>query len=298
MDRRDEVTSGRAEALERVRESAQLIAKKWHPVVLRVLALDGPTGFSDLQDRLEPISGKVLTDSLEDLQDNDLVRRQVIRESPLRVEYALTERGEAFQPVLDALAEWGETHLDSERRPVVLVIDDNRGITDMCASWLREDYDVRTAHDGKEGLKRFGPEVDVAIIDRRLPGIEGDRVSTLMVRENPLCRTVILTSKDPDFDILEFNFDRYLTKPTTREELRSVVSELLERREDSADAREYFALRSKQVVLEATKLQEDLATDERYQRLRERTEQLAVELDGDVDGALERAIGVGSADDD
>ena len=298
MEPPNEPPSSRAEALEHVRQSAQLIGKKWHPVVLRVLALDGPAGFSGLQERLEPISGKVLTDSLDDLQEKGLVQRRVLNESPLRVEYGLTDRGEAFQPVLDALAEWGESHLSTDRRPIVLVIDDNRGITDMCASWLNEDYDVRTAYDGKEGLRQFGPEVDVAIIDRRLPGIEGDRISTLMIRENPLCRTVMLTSKKPDFDVLDFNFDRYLTKPTTREELQSVVAELLEQREAPTDARKYFALRSKQVVLEATKLQAELDDDERYQRLRERTERLAAELDGDIDGAVELAIGVGSADDD
>lgn len=296
MERHGDAGSGRAEVLEHVRESAQLIAKKWHPVVLRVLALEGPAGFSDLKERLEPISGKVLTDSFDDLRENGLARRRVVNESPLRVEYALTDRGEAFQPVLNALAEWGETHLDTERQPVVLVIDDNPRITDMCASWLGEDYDVRTDGDGTEGRRQFGP--DVVIVDRRLPRIEGDRISTLMIRENPLCRTVILTSKGPDFDVLEFSFDRYLTKPTTREELRSVVAELLERRGDFDDVRTYFALRSKQVMLEATKLRSELDGDERYQRLRERTERMAAGFDGDVDEVVERTIGVKSTDDD
>lgn len=297
MENRIDTTSGRDEVFEHIRAGAQLIGKKWHPVVLRVLLLDGPIGFSDLQGRLGDISGKVLTDSLDDLQERRLVRRRVVTESPLRVEYGLTKHGEAFQPVLDALVEWGENYLGTERRPVVLVIDDNHDLADMCSSWLHEDYDVRTAYDGKEGLRQFGPEVDIAIVDRRLPGIEGDRISTLMTRENPLCRTVILTSKQPDFDVIGFDFDRYLTKPTTREELRSVVAELLEQREDPTNARKYFALRAKQVVLEATKLREDLDGDDRYQRLHERTERLAAQFDGDIDRAVERAIGPRGADD-
>lgn len=82
---------------------SSLIGRKWHLVIIRQLRDKGPLGFSDLKDEIEGISGKVLSESLEDLSDNGLVGRTVVNERPFRVEYSLTERGETFGPVIDAV---------------------------------------------------------------------------------------------------------------------------------------------------------------------------------------------------
>lgn len=94
-----------------VTATATLIGKKWHPVIVERLLADGPLGFNALKEEVDGISSKVLSDSLSDLEESGLVDREVISEQPFRVHYSLTERGAALEPVIEAMAEWGETHL-------------------------------------------------------------------------------------------------------------------------------------------------------------------------------------------
>ena len=91
--------------------AAHVLGKKWHPVIVHRLIEAGPLGFNRLKERVDGISSTVLSDSLDDLEDSGIVDRAVISEKPYRVEYSLTERGQALRPVIAALGEWGATHL-------------------------------------------------------------------------------------------------------------------------------------------------------------------------------------------
>src|SRR6056297_2716897 len=94
-----------------VTATASLIGKKWHPVIVDRLLDEGPLGFNALKDAVDGVSSKVLSDSLEDLEERGIVTRSVVSEKPFRVEYALTERGEELAPVIEAMREWGRDHL-------------------------------------------------------------------------------------------------------------------------------------------------------------------------------------------
>ena len=99
--------------------TATLITRKWHPVIVHRLLENGPLGFNDLKEEVDGISSKVLSDSLEDLESKQLVDRTIVSEKPVRVEYSLTARGASLEPVITAMAEWGQEHLvpaeDQER---------------------------------------------------------------------------------------------------------------------------------------------------------------------------------------
>ncbi len=72
--------SGRG--LVRQTTTASLIGKKWHPVIIHRLLDNGPSGVNELKENVDGISSKVLSDSLEDLQEKGLVDREVINEQP------------------------------------------------------------------------------------------------------------------------------------------------------------------------------------------------------------------------
>lgn len=91
--------------------TAMLIGKKWHPVIVHRLLDAGPLGFNALKAEGDGISSKVLSDSLDDLEEKSLVDREIVSEKPFRVEYSLTDRGEDLKDVIGAMAEWGNTHL-------------------------------------------------------------------------------------------------------------------------------------------------------------------------------------------
>ena len=94
-----------------VTTTASLIGKKWHPVIVHRLLEHGPSGFNELQEAVDGISSKVLSDSLDDLEDNQLVERDIISEKPFRVQYSLTAYGESLEPVIDAMRDWGMEYL-------------------------------------------------------------------------------------------------------------------------------------------------------------------------------------------
>jgi len=94
-----------------VTTTAQLIGRKWHPVVVFELLKAEPLGFNELKDAADGISNKVLSDALEDLEDKGIVDRAVIDDKPVRVEYSLTEFGASLEPVIRAMGVWGMEHL-------------------------------------------------------------------------------------------------------------------------------------------------------------------------------------------
>lgn len=91
--------------------TANIIGKKWHPVIIHRLLENGPLGFNALKTEVDGISSKVLSDSLEDLEEKTLVDRAIVSEKPFRVEYSLTERGSSLAPIIYAMRDWGLEHL-------------------------------------------------------------------------------------------------------------------------------------------------------------------------------------------
>jgi len=87
-------------------------------------------------------------------------------------------------------------------------------------------------------------------------------------------RVVVVTSKDVDFEVLDMEFDEYLTKPARKAELQRVVADLFERRAYSEQLRENLALGSKLGLLQAEYPDETLESHELCQRLQSRLAEL------------------------
>lgn len=92
------------------RTSLARIANKWTAMAVAVLG-NGRLRFGDLKTQLEGISGKVLTETLRDLERDGLVTRHVHAEVPPRVEYELTPLGLTLHEPLLALCRWAEAHI-------------------------------------------------------------------------------------------------------------------------------------------------------------------------------------------
>lgn len=127
------------------------------------------------------------------------------------------------------------------------------------------------------------------VLDRRMPGLSGDAVLDWIRSQRYDCRVLLVTAEEPDLDILELGCDEYLTKPVLRDELRSVVDDIVARAEYVRDVREYLALRSKLALLDAAESESALAAADAYEQSRERLETLEAQL-GDVSGEVESAL--------
>lgn len=97
----------------KVEQAMQIISKRWNGLIIHQL-LTGKHRFSEIESAL-PLSGRVLSERLKDLEKEGIVTRKVFSEVPVRVEYALTEKGHALKPVLQSIEEWAGdwVHIDS-----------------------------------------------------------------------------------------------------------------------------------------------------------------------------------------
>lgn len=89
-----------------VERTAAVIGGKWTTLILRDL-LRGTRRFGELRASLGSVSPKTLTDRLRELERDGIITRTVYPEVPPRVEYKLTDKGEALRPVIDTMAAWG-----------------------------------------------------------------------------------------------------------------------------------------------------------------------------------------------
>lgn len=92
-----------------VETTLTLISDKWKILILRDL-LGGTKRFGELRQSVTGISQKVLTSNLRQMEKNQLVTRKVYAEVPPKVEYSLTELGLSLEPILSAMASWGDDY--------------------------------------------------------------------------------------------------------------------------------------------------------------------------------------------
>ena len=91
----------------------ELIGKRWSGSIVREM-LDGPRRFSELRGAIPDISDRMLCARLKGLEVEGIVERRVYAETPVRVEYQLTEKGEALLPIIDAMRHFGHEWLVPE----------------------------------------------------------------------------------------------------------------------------------------------------------------------------------------
>lgn len=163
--------------------------------------------------------------------------------------------------------------------PTVLVVDDEQAIADIYAIRLRDDYEVRVAYGGDEALRTVDVDIDVVLLDRRMPECSGDEVLAEMRARGLECRTIMTTAVVPDFDIVDLPFDDYLCKPIDEENLRSAIRQQLTAKEYGDRFAEYFAISAKVGLLDSQKPATELAENDEYRRLQREAERLRGKLD-------------------
>ena len=93
------------------RTSLAKIANKWTAMIVIALS-EGPLRFGELRQAVDGISGKVLADTLRDLERDGIVDRTAYEEMPPRVEYELTALGQTLREPLTALGLWAEEYIE------------------------------------------------------------------------------------------------------------------------------------------------------------------------------------------
>ena len=96
----------------RFEKAMELLSKRWVGLILFDL-LKGTKRFSEMEADL-PISGRLLSDRLKMLEKEGIVERKVYSEFPVRIEYSLSEKGRALEPVIRESQSWADKHVKPE----------------------------------------------------------------------------------------------------------------------------------------------------------------------------------------
>ena len=88
----------------------RIIGKRWTVLIIREI-LRGHTQFNRFMENIEGISPKVLTERLRELEHLGIVRRRIVSEYPVKIEYSLSDLGKGFEPVLLSAASFSMKYM-------------------------------------------------------------------------------------------------------------------------------------------------------------------------------------------
>jgi CheY-like chemotaxis protein len=145
----------------------------------------------------------------------------------------------------------------------VLIVDDEDEVRETYELYLDSGgYDIELAANGGEALVELSDDIDVVLLDRRMPGMSGDEVLEHIHDWNMGCRVVMVTAVEPGADIIEMGFDDYLTKPVQKEVMLDTIEQYLLFDQYEELLTEYHAVTRKYATLKSNldPNQEDVET--------------------------------------
>jgi DNA-binding HxlR family transcriptional regulator len=92
----------------------ELIGRRWTGAIIFVL-LRARCRFATLRDAIPDITDRMLSERLQELEQEGVVERTVVPETPVRVEYDLTKKGRSLATVFDAVGHWAHEWAPKER---------------------------------------------------------------------------------------------------------------------------------------------------------------------------------------
>ena len=97
----------------RYQHAVEIIGRRWTGAIVRAM-LAGATRFSEFTETVPGLSDRLLSERLQQLEDEEIVERVVLPEKPVRVEYRLTHKGRGLAGVVLAVSDWAEHWIEPE----------------------------------------------------------------------------------------------------------------------------------------------------------------------------------------
>jgi DNA-binding HxlR family transcriptional regulator len=100
----------------RFHRAVELIGSRWTGAIIQTL-LQGRTRYAAIKAAIPEITDRMLSERLRSLEEEGVVVRDVVPETPVRVEYELTQKGRSLQSALEEIGNWAERWIPMEREP-------------------------------------------------------------------------------------------------------------------------------------------------------------------------------------
>jgi DNA-binding HxlR family transcriptional regulator len=98
----------------RFEKGMKILCQRWSVLIIHQL-FNGPQRFCTIESSL-PVSGRLLSARLKDLEHEGIVERHVYPETPVRIEYSLTEKGYALKKAIAEMEKWSQEWILTEER--------------------------------------------------------------------------------------------------------------------------------------------------------------------------------------
>jgi len=95
----------------RFEKAMGLLSQRWTGLIIYQL-LSGPQRFCSIESSIG-VSGRVLSERLKDLETKGIVKREVYPETPVRIEYSLTDKGKSLEPLMGEIEKWSQNWLEA-----------------------------------------------------------------------------------------------------------------------------------------------------------------------------------------
>lgn len=91
----------------RYRTASELLSKKWTLMMIKIL-LSGKKRFSEFKLNMPDVSDRLLSERLKELEEQGVIYRNVYNTKPVLIEYELSPKGLALEPVVESVQNWGD----------------------------------------------------------------------------------------------------------------------------------------------------------------------------------------------
>ena len=126
----------------RFHKAVELIGRRWSGAIIQIL-LQRPSRYAELRTAIPDITDRMLSERLQELEEEGLLERSVVPDTPVRVEYSLTKKGKALADAIGSIANWAEKWVEAGDPPKAAPSDRR---TSRTAVTRRPDASVRARH--------------------------------------------------------------------------------------------------------------------------------------------------------
>lgn len=159
----------------------------------------------------------------------------------------------------------------------ILIIEDERDTANLYQNYLEDEYTTTLATSGEQAIEELNPDIDLLLLDLNLPRMNGEEVIEAIqndeVRHNDP-RIIILTTREPTPQILDYPIDKYKMKPVYRDDLHNLINDISFQNKFQHISKTLFQKRSKRNALN----QAGKTDTETYRELLDSIEKLESEL--------------------
>jgi DNA-binding response OmpR family regulator len=145
-----------------------------------------------------------------------------------------------------------DTDIQPHKPSNILIIEDERDTANLYRNYLEDDYCTTLATSGEQAINELDQSIDLILLDLNLPRMNGKEVIETIENdevEHTDPRIIILTTRDPTANILEYPIDKYKMKPIYRDDLHSLINDIALQNKFQHLTKRLFQKRSKRNAL-------------------------------------------------